>query len=532
MPEIYKNAVVTISAASALDCNQGFLDDRADILLSARQTLRLPVLANIQQNLVNKSQITYQESTEIFLARDTDLGFKIKDFEEEHINTRAWTLQESWLSLRLLIYGSGPPKWQCLTKQMTYGADFEEKPYRFEKGKRKWLFEGQAEDSFGETDQVAVKAGTASVKVNKGALLQEWHSLFIDFNRRNITYRTDRFPAISGIAREFGNKLGEEYVAGLWASTLPHSLLWEHNNNCDSQHAQARASGGGKSREKVKSVWSKARAVWKGGSGEEGSGVSAAKAYIAPSWSPFHNPRPVILAHQSSKPEWTLATVHSYSTTLVNADAPYGSINDGRIEITAPMRQLSYRQIVSLFVIVTVGALYMYWDYIIPDNGADNPYLGPAARLQMKHPELNPAVLVDFPLEVRRQMKYPEFNPAVLPEQLMRYLLINGPLPKDIERATPPDRSHISFPPSLSAQNGKNREGPDAEFWLLEIRHTGVPAGLVLVRLFDNVFKRIGMFHMGKDLDPNFLWVNGICIAGPREWSWDALLEIRRCMII
>jgi hypothetical protein len=54
---------------------------------------------------------------------------------------------------------------------------------------------------------------------------------------------------------------------------------------------------------------------------------------------------------------------------------------------------------------------------------------------------------------------------------------MNGSLPKDTEIAAPPNRSHVSFPPSHSAQKGENREGTDAEFWLLEIRHTGIPAG-------------------------------------------------------
>ncbi|KAH8649308.1 heterokaryon incompatibility protein-domain-containing protein, partial [Xylariales sp. PMI_506] len=70
MAKVYKNATITISAAAATDCGEGFLEDR-----SAVQELNL--------------------------------------FSDEAINTRAWTYQESTLAPRLLIFGSGPPQWHC-----------------------------------------------------------------------------------------------------------------------------------------------------------------------------------------------------------------------------------------------------------------------------------------------------------------------------------------------------------------------------------------------------------------------------------
>lgn len=53
-----------------------------------------------------------------------------------------------------------------------------------------------------------------------------WHQLLKLYLSRNITYPSDRLPAISGVVKEMQrNGLGK-YVAGIWEENLFADLLW------------------------------------------------------------------------------------------------------------------------------------------------------------------------------------------------------------------------------------------------------------------------------------------------------------------
>jgi hypothetical protein len=42
-----------------------------------------------------------------------------------------------------------------------------------------------------------------------------------------LTFQKDRFPAIAGLAREFADRTGYHYMAGIWAEDFRRGLLWE-----------------------------------------------------------------------------------------------------------------------------------------------------------------------------------------------------------------------------------------------------------------------------------------------------------------
>lgn len=64
-------------------------------------------------------------------------------------------------------------------------------------------------------------------------ILKQWHGLVHMSTHRDLTFATDRLPAISGIAIRFSMVLGE-YCAGLWKSYLWRELLWivEEGDRC------------------------------------------------------------------------------------------------------------------------------------------------------------------------------------------------------------------------------------------------------------------------------------------------------------
>lgn len=194
MANIYKNAIITISAAVAADCGQGFLQDRLDVQLRLEKSICLPFM------------ITTDEGTQIpvgwvSLCPDTHMGHKIKLFSEEFINTRAWTYQESTLASRLVIFGSGPPQWHC---------------------KKRWRICGLNTDPENLPSQEC-SSGTMKITVNDGHIVAdqtlrylerpeprkddiglwlEWFPVLQNYSNRALSYRTDKLLALSALAKE------------------------------------------------------------------------------------------------------------------------------------------------------------------------------------------------------------------------------------------------------------------------------------------------------------------------------------------
>ncbi|OBT69176.1 hypothetical protein VE03_02032 [Pseudogymnoascus sp. 23342-1-I1] len=126
------------------------------------------------------------------------------------LNSRAWALQERLLSPRTVHFTDAELVWEC-------GKSYEcscGNPM----GKRsiKLMFEAvlqcptAAGDASGETLNIAPSI---------------WHSLVEEFTARDLTYATDRLPAISSLARMLPFPK-DEYLAGLWQNQLMEDLVW------------------------------------------------------------------------------------------------------------------------------------------------------------------------------------------------------------------------------------------------------------------------------------------------------------------
>lgn len=55
---------------------------------------------------------------------------------------------------------------------------------------------------------------------------EAWNEIVKSYSGRDLTYQTDRLPALSGVASIIYNKTGVRYLAGLWEQTLPANLCW------------------------------------------------------------------------------------------------------------------------------------------------------------------------------------------------------------------------------------------------------------------------------------------------------------------
>ncbi|KAH6896505.1 heterokaryon incompatibility protein-domain-containing protein [Thelonectria olida] len=166
MADIFANAHVTISAASSTGDTEAFLaprnHDYAPVVVSAGR---------------DRSVVAYLYQKTFWDDRD-----------EEALDTRAWALQEQYLSRRNVRYCGKQMTWRC--KMATWS------------------------ESAPVSDQLRLWA-------------KPWTGLVEEFSRRKLTYETDRLPAMAGAAASVASANGEEYYAGLWLKNLPAEMLFE-----------------------------------------------------------------------------------------------------------------------------------------------------------------------------------------------------------------------------------------------------------------------------------------------------------------
>jgi hypothetical protein len=191
MAQIFEQAFVTISAASAASVHEGFLSNQNTLLGTAlRVSLETPD-SDMVTVLVEREQRT-------------------RDPANDPINLRAWTLQEHILASRMLIYGTEELWWTC-ESSITHSKG-EEDLYRF----------------------------SSSQETHRRSL-DYWRSVVHDYSRRFLTYPNDKLPALAGIAAHFSRSSRAKYLAGLWDIDLLGDLMWCSNRSGISRPVAQRA---------------------------------------------------------------------------------------------------------------------------------------------------------------------------------------------------------------------------------------------------------------------------------------------------
>ncbi|KAL2015711.1 hypothetical protein VTK56DRAFT_4907 [Thermocarpiscus australiensis] len=214
MTEVYQNAVLTISADGATDSRQGLFQ---------------PVGRRAFPNAVEISSSGMANGSELY-ARLTDLSASEEPVhlvylkKDNPLRDRAWTFQEWLLSSRIIHFTVGEVLWECNTLQRCECQTTQSGTSGgFEGG-----FSGYAHHA---QRSLYVDRGETATLVNWGKVVEE-------FTRRGITKDTDRLPALSGLAKLTRSDATGDFVAGLWRSELPSSLLWALHGGSSRRHSR------------------------------------------------------------------------------------------------------------------------------------------------------------------------------------------------------------------------------------------------------------------------------------------------------
>ncbi|PVH76874.1 HET-domain-containing protein [Cadophora sp. DSE1049] len=177
MPLVYSQATLTLKASRSSDVHEGFLGERQAAVADA--------VKGRQFQLPYRCLSGTTEMVDIFLHFD--------EYMTEPLDTRAWALQERFLSSRLPDFGTYQTRWLCQLK----GDGIPTDGYR-----------GVLVDDEQTLDHLL------------------WRKLVGIYGSRKLTFQSDRLPAISGLAIRFASLLDDQYYAGLWKSRLAYDLLW------------------------------------------------------------------------------------------------------------------------------------------------------------------------------------------------------------------------------------------------------------------------------------------------------------------
>jgi hypothetical protein len=110
---------------------------------------------------------------------------------------RGWVLQEVVLSKRLLLFGKNEVYWICREAS--------------------WCL-------CGLSNLVAAQAGV--IRPVEDLMDLPWTKIITRFTSMDLTFQTDRLPALGGIASRYGTQHKLTYAAGLWKENLMEELLW------------------------------------------------------------------------------------------------------------------------------------------------------------------------------------------------------------------------------------------------------------------------------------------------------------------
>jgi Heterokaryon incompatibility protein (HET) len=202
MGEIYKNSTVTIAASRTKSVHEGFLDN-----WSAHDKPAILPFMGPSKDLTGSIKIV---KTNFF---DTTVW---------PLDSRAWALQEYLLSPRLLIFGTGGPVWQCQSQNLRpiipsnslFNMDLQRLPDA--------IFLGPV-------------GGRASIPSHHHddwhtAERQQqhltWKTIVENYSARQISFPSDRLPAITGVTSELSRIWNDRCHFGMWQSNLFQQLVW------------------------------------------------------------------------------------------------------------------------------------------------------------------------------------------------------------------------------------------------------------------------------------------------------------------
>ena len=220
MSQVYSNAVITIGAAQASSPNQGLFSTRGTEDFKAISVRWRPTRLNRQESYILRNDTLSEPLCDAFF-----------ELNRSRLAERAWSVQESVLSPRMLSFNGPEVFWQC-SEAAACGdyPDDEVKDVVWALNHPFWTLTDSDHllrnnrlpeyekrrriQSFGQRDNVSIH--------------ERWFATMGDYCKASLTFPDkDVFKAIEGVGQCMALLMGDVYQHGLLRNTLPCALMWE-----------------------------------------------------------------------------------------------------------------------------------------------------------------------------------------------------------------------------------------------------------------------------------------------------------------
>ncbi|KAI8627666.1 heterokaryon incompatibility protein-domain-containing protein [Xylariaceae sp. FL1651] len=333
MARIYSEATLTIIASRASQAADGFLGE-IDLAAQTQLAVRVPFRCPDKDiNTVGSAYLTCTQNS-------SDNRYS------EPIDSRAWTLQERYLSNRILEFGSRQTRWTCTTSaslpspSASAATIAASRSNNYNDG---WTWNKDSEDRTSRVlflhselraDLAKFAAQRSSTAWVREWLHSRWQTVLSEYTPRLLSVSTDRILGISGVAQIFGLHLqnegkdkSEEYLAGLWRSSLPSSLCW---------HAVV-AEGDQRVKQQKKPEAGNGNGTRKGT--ERYALSPRPDIYQGPSWSWASINCHVLFVFSRACERDCRVVLADVNIKLANENAPYGSVIHGILTLKGRLKQ-------------------------------------------------------------------------------------------------------------------------------------------------------------------------------------------------
>lgn len=182
MQAIYHSSWVTIAAAEAVTCNDGFLQTQI-----------------MWQPIRMRARLGENDSSEVLLVPSGGRPCS----PHTPLFQRGWTMQETLLSSRLLIYGQRGLVFLCLERERCEGnvpSDVRKYQMLFDPGS----------NIYTQLDHP-----------------ESWGYLVSSYTQRLLAFEGDKLLGIAGLAESYGKTMGVSgYLGGMWKENFLEQCLW------------------------------------------------------------------------------------------------------------------------------------------------------------------------------------------------------------------------------------------------------------------------------------------------------------------
>jgi hypothetical protein len=283
MGRIYEQARLTIAASWAKSSSEGCFANRNSLNV-------LPIIVSLRRLMVIENEqippmigyLRRQDALNHYIMIPEDLFHTNIGYSP--LDSRAWTCQERLLSRRVLHFAEQQVFWECTEQTLACES---------------------APDGFPTDHHQVLNTPKFTWEASNAASMEQhkhWLDILQNYSGRQLTFGTDKLPAISAVARRVQGRLDDPYLVGLFKSYLPLALLWKSTG---SPHP------------------------------------IQSNEYRAPSWSWASSHRSVSFSETVPTAQGRdLATIEDVQVHLVNSQDPFGQVRSASITLRGSIEEL------------------------------------------------------------------------------------------------------------------------------------------------------------------------------------------------